>query len=140
FGAALVPGVSIASTSAAAMAVHEVDAVRFDLRDRARFTAQLKNDRYRNTPGDRLLTALRGKDVLLVFVESYGKLAVEGSSFSPGIDAVLDAGNRELADAGFAARSGWLTSSTFGGGSWLAHGTMQSGTWVDSQGRYNELV
>ena len=67
-------------------------------------------------PGDRLLTALRGKDVLLVFVESYGKSAVEGSSGN--IDAVLDAASRELADVAFAARSGWLTSfSNFGGGS-----------------------
>ena len=37
-----------------------------------------------HTPGDQLLTGLRGKDVLLVFVESYGKVAVEGSSLSPG--------------------------------------------------------
>ena len=111
-----------------------------DLRDRARFSAELRHDRYRRRAGDRLLTGLRGKDVLLVFVESYGKLAVEGSSFSPGIDAVLDAGTRQLAAAGFSARSGWLTSSTFGGGSWLAHATLQSGTWIDSPGRYDELV
>ena len=140
FGAELVPGVSIASTSAADLAVQEVDAVQSDIRDRARFNAELKNDRYRNTPGDRLLTALRGKDVLLVFVESYGKIAVQGTSFSPGVDSVLDAGTRQLAAAGFSARSGWLTSSTFGGASWLAHGTLQSGTWVNSQGRYDELV
>ena len=94
----------------------------------------------RNTPADRLLTGLRGKDVLLVFVESYGKLAVEGSSFSPGIDAVVDDGTRQLAAAGFSSRSGWLTSSTFGGGSWLAHATLQSGVWVDSPGRYDELI
>ena len=136
----LVSGASIASTSGADLAVQEVHAVQSDLRDRARFSAELRHDRYRNTSGDRLLTGLRGKDVLLVFVESYGKLAVEGSSFSPGIDAVLDAGTEQLAAAGFSARSGWLTSSTFGGGSWLAHATLQSGTWVDTQGRYNELV
>ena len=47
--------------------------------------------------GSRLLAGLRGKDVLLVFVESYGKMAVEGTPFSPGIDAVLDAGTRQLA-------------------------------------------
>ena len=90
-----------------------------------------------HTPGNRLLTGLRGKDVLLVFVESYGKVAVQGSSFSPGVDAVLDAGTTQLAAAGFSARSGWLTSPTFGGTSWLAHSTMQSGVWVDSQGRYD---
>ena len=140
FGAALVSGASIASTSGADLAVDEVRAVQSDLRDRARFNTAIRDDRYSKAAGDRLLAGLRGKDVLLVFVESYGRLAVEGSSFSPGIDAVVDAGTRQLAAAGFSARSGWLTSSTFGGGSWLAHATMQSGTWVDSQGRYKELV
>ena len=75
-----------------------------------------------------------------MFVESYGKLAVEGSSFSPGIDAVVDDGTRQLAAAGFSSRSGWLTSSVFGGGSWLAHATLQSGVWVDQPGRYDELI
>ena len=140
FGAELVSGASIASTSGADLAVDEVHAVRSDLRDRARFSATIQNDRYRNNAGDRLLAGLRGKDVLLVFVESYGKLAVEGTSVSPGIAAVLDAGTRQLADAGFSSRSGWLTSSVFGGGSWLAHATLQSGVWVDSPGRYDELV
>jgi hypothetical protein len=140
FGAAVVSGTSVASTSGADLAVQEVRAVQSGLRDRARFNAQIRNDRYRSTAGSRLLGGLRGKDVLLVFVESYGKMAVEGTSFSPGVDAVLDEGTRQLAAAGFSARSGWLTSSTFGGGSWLAHGTLQSGTWVDSQGRYNALV
>jgi phosphatidylglycerophosphate synthase len=140
FGAELVSGASIASTSGADLAVHEVQAVQSDLRDRARFRAEIRHDRTRNKPGDRLLAGLRGKDVLLVFVESYGRLAVEGSSFSPGIDAVVDAGTRQLAAAGFSSRSGWLTSAVFGGGSWLAHATLQSGAWVDSPGRYNELI
>jgi phosphatidylglycerophosphate synthase len=139
-GAGVVSGASIASTSEAELAVHEVQAVQSALRDRARFSAQIQHDRYLDTPGSSLLTGLRGKDVLLVFVESYGRLAVEGSPFSPSIDAVLDAGTRQLAAAGFSARSGWLTSATFGGGSWLAHATLQSGAWVDSQGRYDELV
>jgi phosphatidylglycerophosphate synthase len=139
-GAELVSGAGVASTSGADLAVKEVHAVRSDLRDRARFDAELENDRYRTGPAGRLLAGLRGKDVLLVFVESYGKLAVEGSSFSPGIDAVLDAGSRQLAAAGFSSRSGWLTSATFGGASWLAHATLQSGAWVDSQGRYDALV
>jgi len=140
FGAEIVSGTSIASTSGADLAVDEVQAVQSDLRDRARFSAEIQDDRFGNEPEDRLLAGLRGKDVLLVFVESYGRLAVEGSSFSPGIDAVLDAGTRQLAAAGFSSQSGWLTSSVFGGGSWLAHATLQSGAWVDSPGRYNELL
>jgi hypothetical protein len=140
FDAQIVSGAGIASTSAVDLAVQEVHAVKSDLRDHARFRSDLEHDRYRAVSDDKLLTGLRGKDVLLVFVESYGKLAVEGSSFSPRIDQLLDTGTQQLAAAGFSARSGWLTSSTFGGGSWLAHGTLQSGTWVDTQGRYNELV
>ncbi len=55
-----------------------------DLRDEARFMALIRrSDPYRKTPANRLLKGLRGKDVLLVFVESYGKIAVEGTSFSP---------------------------------------------------------
>jgi phosphatidylglycerophosphate synthase len=140
FGAALGAGTSIASTSGADLAVREVRAVQTDLRARARFDAEIRHDRYGSSSSQPLLAGLRGKDVLLVFVESYGKLAVQGSSFSPGVDAVVDAGTRQLAGAGFSARSGWLTSSTFGGGSWLAHATMQSGSWVNSQGRYKDLI
>jgi hypothetical protein len=139
-GAAFVSGAGVASTSEAHLAVDEVQAVHSAVRDRARFSAQINHDRYLATSGSSLLTKLRGKDVLLVFVESYGRLAVEGSPFSPRIDALLDNGTRQLAAAGFSARSGWLTSATFGGGSWLAHATLQSGAWVDSQGRYEELV
>ena len=110
------------------------------LRDRARFARTLRHDRYRFATGDRLLTGLRGKDVLLVFVESYGQSAVEGSSFSPGVDSVLDTGTKGLRAAGFSSRSGWLTSPTFGGISWLAHSTLQSGVWVNSPTRYDQLV
>ena len=139
-GVQLVPGVRIASTSAADLAVHEVQAVEAGLHDQARFAAEIRHDRYRHTPGDQLLTALRGKDVLLVFVESYGQFAVQGSSIAPGIDRTLATGATQLQAAGFSARSGWIKSPTFGGTSWLAHSTMQSGAWVDNQGRYNVLM
>jgi phosphatidylglycerophosphate synthase len=133
-------GAPVASTSAAALAVQEVQAVRTGLQDRATLAREIARDRFRATPGDRLLTGLRGKDVLLLFVESYGKVAVQGSSFAPRIGAVLDQGTAELQAAGFSSRSGFLTSSTFGGISWLAHSTLQSGVWIDSQRRYDQLV
>ena len=140
FGAQLVPDAPIASTSAAGLVVHEARAVQTGVEDPAIFAGQIRRDRYRTTPGDKLLTGLRGKDVLLVFVESYGKVAVQGSSFSPRVDAVLDQGTKQLQAAGFSSRSAFLTSSTFGGISWLAHSTLQSGVWVDSQRRYDQLV
>ena len=140
FGAQ-VSGAGIASTSAAHFAVDEVNAVLADYRSEARFTALIaRKDPYGTTPANRLLKGLRGKDVLLVFVESYGQMAVQGTTFSPGVDAVVEAGNQQLQADGFSSRSGWLTSSTYGGGSWLAHATLQSGVWVSSPGRYAQLI
>jgi phosphatidylglycerophosphate synthase len=135
-----VVGAPAASLSAAALAVDEVQAVWTALEDRAAFGRQLAHDRFRATPGSRLLTGLRGKDVLLVFVESYGRVAVQGSSISPRVDAVLDRGTAQLRAAGFSSRSAFLTSPTFGGLSWLAHSTLQSGVRVDGQWRYDQLV
>ncbi len=135
-----VAGAPVASSSAAALAVDEVHAVKTGLEDRATFAREIAHDRFRATPGHRLLTGLRGKDVLLVFVESYGRVAVEGSSFSPRIGAVLDQGAAQLRAAGFSSRSAFLTSPTFGGLSWLAHSTLQSGIVVDGQRRYDQLV
>ena len=140
FGAQLIGNAPIASTSAAGLVVREVRLVRAGVEDHAIFGDEIRHDRFRGTPGGRLLTGLRGKDVLLVFVESYGKVAVQGSSFSPQVDAVLDSGTKRLQAAGFASRSAFLTSSTFGGISWLAHSTVQSGLWVDTQLRYDQLV
>src|SRR6185436_37921 len=90
--------------------------------------------------GSQLLTHLRGKDVVFAFVESYGRSAVQGSSFSRGVDRVLDDGTRRLRAHGFDSRSAFLTSPTFGAISWLAHSTFQSGLWVDSQQRYDALM
>ena len=140
FGARFISDTPIASTSAADLVVDEVRTLQADLADHAVFAKEISHDRFRDTPADQLLTGLRGKDVLLAFVESYGKVAVQGSSFSPQVSAALDKGTQELKAAGFSSRSAFLTSSTFGGISWLAHSSMQSGLWVDNQGRYDQLV
>jgi phosphatidylglycerophosphate synthase len=133
-------GAPIASTSAVALAVDEVQAVRTGLQGHEILARDIARDRFRATPGQRLLTGLRGKDVLLLFVESYGKVAVQGSAFSPRINAVLDQGTAELRAAGFSSRSAFMTSPTFGGISWLAHATLRSGVWIDTQRRYDQLV
>jgi hypothetical protein len=139
-GAQLLARTPIASTSAAAFVVHEVHTVQADIHDSAVFARQISDDRFRDAPGSQLLTGLRGKDVLLVFVESYGQVSVQGSSFSPAIDALLDRGTDQLRAAGFSARSAFVTAPGFGGISWLGHSTLQSGVWADNQRRYNQLV
>jgi phosphatidylglycerophosphate synthase len=133
-------GAPVASTSAAALAVDEVQTVQSGLAAQRILAREIPRDRFASTPGSRLLTGLRGKDVLLLFVESYGQVAVQGSSFSSGVNAVLDRGTAQLDARGFSSRSAFLSSSTFGGLSWLAHATLQSGIRIGTQRGYNQLV
>lgn len=165
-GLAWAPGAPVSSAGSSGFVAAQVRQLRADLADRGAFATEISHDPIFGAgsgaaappaPGGMpgaggnpaagggqdaggLLSGLRGKDVLFVFVESYGRSAVEGSSFSPGIKDVLAAGTAQLAAAGFASRSAFLSSPTLGGASWLAHSTLQSGVWVDSQQRYNQLL
>ncbi len=139
-GAQLLAHTPVASASAADYVLHEVGTVQADIHDEGVFAKQINHDPFRGTPASRLLTGLRGKDVLLVFVESYGQVSVQGSSFSPAIDALLNRGTSQLGDAGFSARSAFVNAPGFGGISWLAHSTLQSGVWANDQRRYDQLV
>lgn len=108
-----------------------------DLRD---FKAIVNIDAYASVPGDTLFGALRGKDVLVVFIESYGRTLVDKAEYAELFRPSLQAATQELSDAGYLSRSAFLTSPTVGGISWLAHGTALSGLWIDSQVRYDSLM
>jgi phosphatidylglycerophosphate synthase len=137
----LVPGSPIASASAAGLADEQVRATAAGLSDPRVFVqATRSRDPQAAVPGSAVLTGLRGKDVIIAFVESYGQVAAQGTSMSPGVDAVLRQGTSSLARAGWSAQSAWLTSPTFGGISWLAHSTLESGLWINTNQRYNELI
>ncbi|SCE98595.1 sulfatase [Micromonospora mirobrigensis] len=139
-GVRTAPGGPVADASASALVADHVAQVRAGLRDRDTFAARIGVDAFADTPGDRLLGGLRGKDVVVSFVESYGRVAVEDPAISPGVNRVLDDGTRRLRAAGFAARSAYLTSPTAGGGSWLAHATLLSGLRVDNEQRHRDLL
>lgn len=93
-----------------------------------------------SSPGPASLSAFQGKDVVIAFLESYGEVALEDAGFTAGIARVLGEGEAQLSRDGYSARSALLTSPTFGGVSWLAHATLQSGVWVDSQQKYDRLI
>jgi hypothetical protein len=114
--------------------------VRHGLADRTAFLAAADHDAFAGVPAGQVLTGLRGKDVLVAFVESYGRSALEDPALAPRTGAALDAGEARLRAKGFSARSAFLTSPTVGGGSWLAHSTLLSGLWIDSQQRYRTFV
>ena len=137
----LVRGSPVASTSAAGLVFDQVRDAQTALRDEHRFEQALhRSDPEASVPASDLLSGLRGKDVIIAFVESYGQVAIRGTSFSPGIDAFLRRSTASLARAGWSAQSAWVTSPGFGGISQLAHSTLQSGLWIDTEQRYAELV
>ncbi|WP_225825381.1 sulfatase [Streptomyces naphthomycinicus] len=117
-----------------------VPQVRASLADARLFRRLAAHDAFAHTPPDRLLTGLRGKDVLFTFVESYGRSAVEDPALAPRIGTVLKESTGALRAAGFTARSGWLRSPVTGGGSWLAHSTFLSGLWISNQQRFRTLT
>jgi hypothetical protein len=139
-GAQLVKDLPIASTGTTDQANWHLNAMEAGLKDKEAFARESAVDAFRDTPGDQLLTALRGKDVLVTFIESYGRSAIEDPAMASQVNAVLDAGSEKLSEAGFASRSGWLTSPTAGGGSWLAHATLLSGLWINNGQRHNNLL
>ena len=104
------------------------------------FEAACATDALRGLDPHQLLAGLRGKDVVVAFVESYGRDALTAPDYAAPMAATLDGATRRLAAAGFSARSAYLTSPTSGGGSWLAHTTLLSGVWVDNVRHYASLT
>ncbi|MFF5755998.1 CDP-alcohol phosphatidyltransferase [Streptomyces longwoodensis] len=118
----------------------QTDRVRDTLRDEAAFGKEARADRFGNTPAAQLVPDLRGKDVVFTFIESYGRSAIEDPVMAPGVDRTLASSTAALEKAGYRAKSGWLTSATYGGSSWLGHSTTLSGLWIDNQQRYRTVM
>ena len=97
-------------------------------------------DRFRTLPDEELLGRLASADVLLMFIESYGRSALELPRYAETLVPRVQAFQQRLAEGGLVAASGWLTSPTVGGQSWLAHGTLESGLWLADEAHYQALL
>lgn len=84
--------------------------------------------------------ALAGRDLIVIYVESYGRSSHQNPLYAGTHQATLRRIAGDLAEQGLAMRSGWATAPMVGGQSWLAHGSVASGLWLDSQGRYRALI
>ena len=107
--------------------------------ERPLFQALLADDPLADLSSDPL-PGLAGADVLLIFVESYGEAALSDPRYAEAIRATLGEMERDLTASGLSQASGWLVSPTVGGQSWLAHASLTSGLWIDSQDRWDLLV
>ena len=83
---------------------------------------------------------LQGGDLFVIFFESYGALTFDDPRFAAPLAADFAALERELTAAGWGIASARVESSTFGGGSWLAHSSLLSGMRIADQGDYQYLL
>lgn len=104
----------------------------------AAFRAAALNDPFPSGAG--LLDRLGGRDVLVIFIESYGRSSFDTPLYAQTHGPILRAAEQKLAAAGLQSRSGWLTSPIAGGQSWLAHTTLASGLTISNQQRYRALL
>lgn len=137
---AFTPYATYTSWSASLFVRDQAVAVSQGLRDAAQFRAQLVQDPFGNLPPESRLAGLKGTDVLLIFIESYGRASLDNPAYAQLLRGTLKKFNDALAGKGFSARSAWLASPTFGGESYLAHSTTMSGLWVENQQRYVQLL
>ncbi|MDZ7711943.1 MAG: sulfatase-like hydrolase/transferase [Rhodovibrio sp.] len=104
------------------------------------FQAKLNDGADRAAAGGDTLGRLAGRDVLLVFVESYGRSALEQPRYARQLAPALDRLAAAAKARDYAVHSAWLEAPTVGGSSWLSHASLLSGLWVDSQARYDALT
>ena len=90
--------------------------------------------------GPVVLDHLVGHDVMVGFIESYGVSALADPRYRDFLDHRLEAMEDAFVEAGLHVVSGRLRSPVQGGQSWLAHATLLSGLWVDSQLDYEILL
>ncbi|WP_028672599.1 hypothetical protein [Saccharospirillum impatiens] len=112
----------------------------YSIRDIQEFAETVGENDTPDLSADALFSRLRGKDVFIVFAESYGRVLLEREPFADSVTATLAQAETTLAAEGMQMRSAFLTAPTVGGLSWLAHASVLSGAWIDSETRYKTLM
>nr|WP_284047971.1 hypothetical protein [Marinobacter sp. ATCH36] len=122
---------SIAGLSASRLAATQIQLAADTHQSTLAFRQRLEDN-----PGAAQITPLSGlakTDVILGFIESYGISAVTDPRYQPVIGARLDQMGQKLNEAGLHIVTGRLRSPVQGGQSWLAHTTLLSGQWINTQ-------
>ncbi|MFT5062019.1 MAG: hypothetical protein ACI9AX_002352, partial [Polaromonas sp.] len=121
----------------ARVGVERLQTARETLADLRLFEIAAAADPYAGAEG---VLDIIDRDVVIVFVESYGRTSFDTPQFADLHRATLAAGETRLADLGLTMASGFLSSPTRGGQSWLAHATFANGLWVSDQTRYSAAL
>lgn len=128
--AALIWGAKTAGTPVLVRLGRQVLAIHRQAGQRRAFAARLEQAIRDRGVGPASLKGLGGADVLLFMVESYGRTVFSRPRYRPAMEATMARFAGVLDSHGFSAVSSYLVSPTYGGASWLAHGTLESGLRV----------
>jgi hypothetical protein len=79
---------------------------------------------------------LNGRDVFVIFLESYGRIALDKAPYGEATRGALSALDTTLAEAGWQRRAAFVTSPTYGGASWLSHASLVAGYPVATHDAY----
>jgi len=121
----------------ARVGVERIETVRMTLANLRTFKEAAGNDPYAAHAG--LLEGI-DRDVLIVFVESYGRASLDTPLYAETHRATLSAAEERLGKLGLSIRSGFLSAPTRGGQSWLSHATFSNGLWVTDQMSYGAVL
>lgn len=131
------PAHILGSAFSARVGIERIEMIRSTLIDLREFSEAAANDPFVGIGG--MLTVI-DRDVIVVFVESYGRTSFDTPLFSDLHLRTLERGQEDLESRGLSMASGFLASPTKGGQSWLAHATLANGLWVDGQTRYGAVL
>ena len=138
--AASVAGIALLALMPPPTAAYAIDRAQLSARtvtELRQFNEQARQD---TLAGLQDPLALIDRDVLVIFLESYGRTSFDTPFFADTHLPRLRQGQQVLQDRGLAMASGFLTSPTHGGQSWLAHATLANGLWVNDQTRYQAAI
>ena len=107
--------------------------------DQNAFLAELSDDPLAALP-EPAFSALGERDLIVLFVESYGRSFIDDEDLGRVASERLGAIDTRIRDAGLHVKSAWLESPIRGGRSWLAHATFASGLSIDNQARFDRLI
>lgn len=117
--------------------IERVKLIRRTITETAAFQVQARQDPFR---GARDLLDLIDRDVLVIFVESYGRTSHDTPLYADVHRATLKRYESLLRGRGVAMQSGFVSAPTHGGQSWLSHATLANGMWIDNQVRYGAAL
>ncbi|MDX8349417.1 sulfatase [Cognatiyoonia sp. IB215446] len=126
-----------ATAFTARVGVERVETAQKTLADLRSFRRAAQEDPFADQSN---LFDLVDRDVIVVFVESYGRTSIDTPFYADLHRETLQAAEAELEGLGLSMASTLLEAPTRGGQSWLSHATFANGLWVDNQTAYGAVL